>query len=434
MKKVLIISYYWPPAGGIGVHRCLKFAKYLREFGWEPIICTADNAEYPVLDDGNFKDVPNGITVLKTKIWEPYNLFKFISGKKKEERIHNVFLEEEKPSLAHKLGIWIRGNIFIPDARKFWIRPSVKFLSKYLKGNPVDVLFTNGPPHSTHMIAYGVKKNMGIPWHADFQDPWTQVDYFPQLMLNPISKKIHQAMEQRIFRSADKVTICSDTWKTDLESIGAHDVGVIVWGYDEDDFKNISVPLSKKFTLSHFGSLGPDRNAKILWKALSILSKENEQFADDLEIELVGFIGHTIVNEINSLDLSKNLKLSAHISRQETLERMHQAQVLLLIRNDMPNVKGRLPGKLFEYLASRRPTFVIGPEESDASKIVHGVNAGFTCGFDDLDKTIHTLRTLYEKFRKGKLLSNQTDISQYSNRNLTGKLASYLNEITEHKT
>lgn len=434
MKKVLIISYYWPPAGGIGVHRCLKFAKYLRKFGWEPVICTAENAEYPVLDEGNFKDVPKNVTVLKTKIWEPYNLFKFITGKKKEDRIHNVFLEEDKPSFAHKLGIWIRGNIFIPDARKFWIRPSVKFLSKYLKENPVDILFTNGPPQSTHMIAYGVKKKLGIPWHADFQDPWTQVDYFPQLMLNPISKRIHEAMEQRVFRNADKITICSYTWKGDLESIGAHDVGVIVWGYDEDDFKNISVPLSKKFTLSHFGSLGPDRNAKTLWNALSILSKENKQFADDLEIELVGFIGHAIVDEINSLGLSKNLKLSAHISRQETLERMHQAQVLLLILNDMPNVKGRLPGKLFEYLASRRPTLVIGPKDSDASKIVHAVNAGYTCDFNDLDKTVTMVNELYKKYKDGKLISNQTDISQYSNRNLTGKLASYLNEITGHKT
>lgn len=434
MKKVLIISYYWPPAGGISVHRCLKFAKYLREFGWEPVICTADNAEYPVIDEGNFKDVPEGVTVLKTKIWEPYNLFKFIAGKKKEERIHNVFLEEEKPDFAHKLGIWIRGNIFIPDARKFWIRPSVKFLSKYLKENPVDVLFTNGPPHSTHMIAYGVKNNLGIPWHADFQDPWTQVDYFPQLMLNPISKKIHKTMEQSIFSSADKVTICSDTWKNDLESIGAHDVGVIVWGFDEDDFKNISVPLSKKFTLSHFGSLGPDRNAKILWKALSILSKENEQFADDLEIELVGFIGHAIIDEITSLGLADKLKFSAHISREETLERMCRSQILLLILNDMPNVKGRLPGKLFEYLASKRPTLVIGPEDSDASKIVNAVNAGYTCDFNDLDKTLTMVNELYKKYKDGKLISNQADISQYSNRNLTGKLALYLNEITGHKT
>ena len=431
MKKVLIISYYWPPAGGIGVHRCLKFAKYLHEFGWEPVIHTADGAEYPVLDEGNYKDVPKNAVVVKTKIWEPFNLFKLITGKKKEERIHNVFLEEDKPTLAHKLGIWIRGNIFIPDARKFWIRPSVEHLTKYLQENSVDVLFTNGPPQSNHMIAYGVKKKLGIPWHADFQDPWTQVDYFPQLMLNTISMKIHKAMEQRVFKNADKVTICSNTWKHDLESIGAKDVGVIVWGYDEDDFKDIKVELSPKFTLSHYGSLGPDRNAKTLWKALSILAKEDSQFANDLEIELAGFIGRAIINEIESLGLKNNLVLFNHLSRKESLERMHRSQVLLLILNDMPNVNGRLPGKLFEYLASRRPTLVIGPEESDASKIVHGVNAGFTCGFDNLDETIKTVEELYGKFKQGKLEANQTDISQYTNRNLTKMLAGYLDQISK---
>jgi glycosyltransferase involved in cell wall biosynthesis len=431
MKKVLIISYYWPPAGGIAVHRCLKFAKYLREFGWEPVICTADNPEYPVLDEGNFKDIPPGTITLKTKIWEPYNLFKLITGKKKKERIHNVFLEEEKPGFDQKLGIWIRGNIFIPDARRFWIRPSVNFLSKYLKENPVDALFTNGPPQTTHMIAYGVKNNLGIPWHADFQDPWTQVDYFPQLMLNPISKKIHEKMEQRVFRCADKITICSNAWKRDLESIGAKDVGVIVWGYDEDDFKNINILLSLKFTISHYGSLGPDRNAKTLWKALSILAKEDSQFSQDLEIELAGFIGHVVTNEIESLGLKQNLALFDHLSRKETLERMQRSQILLLILNDMPNVNGRLPGKLFEYLASRRPIVVIGPEESDASNIVHGVNAGCTCGFNDLEKTISTIKMLYKKFRSGQLFPNDTSISQYSNRNLTKKLAGFLDQITK---
>lgn len=431
MKKVLIISYYWPPAGGIAVHRNLKFAKYLSEYGWEPIIHTADGAEYPVLDNDNLKDIPLNSVVLKTKIWEPFNLFKFITGKKKEDRIHNVFLEEEKPTLAHKLGIWIRGNLFIPDARKFWIRPSVNSLSKFLSKSKVDLLFTNGPPQTNHMIAYKLKKKFSIPWHADFQDPWTQVDYFPQLMLNPVSLKIHKMMEQRVFNNADKVTICSQTWKGDLESIGAKDVGVIVWGYDEDDFKNINVNLSSKFTLSHYGSLGPDRNAKNLWKAFSIIGKENPEFLDDLEIELAGFIGHAIINEIKSLGLEKNLKLFDHLSRKETLERMHRSQVLLLILNDMPNVNGRLPGKLFEYLASKRPILVVGPKESDASKIVHGVSAGYTCNFTDLDSTIEIVKNLYKRFKDAKLLANTNDISQYSNRNLTKKLAEYFDKILE---
>ncbi len=432
-KRVLIITYYWPPSGGIGVHRCLKFAKYLRNYGWEPVICAPDNPEYPVLDYGNFKDVPEGIKTVKTKIWEPYSIFKMITGKKKEERIHNVFLEEEKAGFATKLGIWIRGNLFIPDARRFWINPSVQFLTKYLKKNPVDAMFTNGPPHSTHMIAYGVKKNLNIPWHADFQDPWTQVDYFPQLMLNPISRRIHEKMEQRIFKHADKVTICSDSWKTDLESIGAKDVDVIVWGFDEEDFESVPHTLSEKFTLSHFGSLGPDRNASTLWRVLSEIAKENTQFRNDLEIELVGFIGHAIVDEIEKLGLKENLVKLDHIPRAETLVKMCSSQVLLLILNDMPNVNGRLPGKLFEYLASRRPIMVIGPETSDASKIVHGVNAGLTCDFRDYEKTKAAVLSLYEKFKKGDLEYNNTDISRYSNLKLTGKLAGFLDTISAAK-
>ncbi|MEG8947846.1 glycosyltransferase [Rosettibacter firmus] len=431
-KKVLIITYYWPPSGGIAVHRCLKFAKYLRYFGWEPVICTAENPEYPVLDESNFKDIPDGITVLKTKIWEPYNLFKIITGKKKEERIHNVFLEEEKHTFAHKLGIWIRGNIFIPDARKFWIRPTANFLIKYLKENPVDVLFTNGPPHTNHMIAYKIKKKLKIPWHADFQDPWTQVDYFPQLMLNPISKKIHKMMEQRVFKFADKITICSESWKKDLESIGAKDVGVIVWGFDEDDFKSINEPLSEKFTISHYGSLGPDRNAKTLWKVLSDISKENKEFSEMLEIELAGFIGYPVIEEIKSNDLSKNLRLLPHLSRNDTLKRMHRSQVLLLILNNMPNVNGRLPGKLFEYIASRRPILLIGPENSDASKIIKSINAGYSCNFDDYEKLRICVLELYNKFKNKVLFSNTNDITMYSNRNLTQKLAQYLNEITKN--
>lgn len=431
MKKVLIITYYWPPSGGIAVHRCLKFAKYLREFGWEPIVFTAENAEYPVIDESNFKDIPEGIVQLKTKIWEPYNLFKLITGKKKEERIHNVFLEEEEHTFAHKLGIWIRGNIFIPDARRFWIGPASRYLIKYLQENHVDAIFTNGPPHTNHMIAYKIKRKLGIPWHADFQDPWTQVDYFPQLMLNPISRKIHEKMEQRIFKYADRVTICSNTWKRDLESIGAKNVGVIVWGYDEEDFKEINEPLSEKFTLSHYGSLGPDRNAKTLWRVLSDLSKESNEFSEDLEIELAGFIGKPVIDEIENLGLRKNLKLLPHLSRTETLKKMHRSQVLLLILNDMPNVNGRLPGKLFEYLASRRPILVIGPEESDASDIVSRANAGVTCNFNDYEKTRNTISDLYEKFKRNELLSNKTDISEYSSRNLTKQLAAYLNEITQ---
>ncbi|MBE9481851.1 MAG: glycosyl transferase family 1, partial [Bacteroidetes bacterium] len=174
MKKVLIITYYWPPSGGAGVQRWLKFVKYLREFGWEPIVYTPENPEAPDIDNSLEKDIPDNLTVIKRKIWEPYTAYKKFIGQEKEQKINAGFLSEnKKPKLSENISVWIRGNFFIPDARKFWIKPSVKFLTNYLKNNPVDAMISSGPPHSMHMIALGLKQRLGIPWLADFRDPWT---------------------------------------------------------------------------------------------------------------------------------------------------------------------------------------------------------------------------------------------------------------------
>ena len=139
MKKLLLITYYWPPSGGAGVQRCLKHVKYFRDFGWEPVVFTAEDAAYPILDESLTKDIPEGIEVVKGPIWEPYELYKRFTGQKKKERVYSGFLsEDKKPSFTQRASVWIRGNFFIPDARKFWIKPSVKLLTKYLKENPVE--------------------------------------------------------------------------------------------------------------------------------------------------------------------------------------------------------------------------------------------------------------------------------------------------------
>ena len=435
MKKVLVVSYYWPPSGGIGVHRCLKFVKYLREFGWEPVVYAPSNAAYPVEDESNFKDIPKNINIIKRPIWEPYDLYKKLIGKKKEEKIYHVFIEEEnEPKFAKNIGIWIRGNLFIPDARKFWIKPSVKFLTDYLQHNKVDAVFSNGPPHSAHLIAMGVKENLGIPWLADFQDPWTQIDYYSKLMISPFADKVHKKLEQKVFSKADKITIVSETWKKDLESIGANDVSVIVWGFDEQEFNNIKVNPDSKFTISHFGSLGPDRDVKLFWKALSIIAGENSSFKDDLSLQLVGFVDNSILKEITNLGLQSNLKRVSQIPRDEALKMMCGSNLLLLILNIAYNVMGRLPGKLFEYLGSKRRILVVGPPESDAAKIVNNAGAGQAVDFNDLEGMIRIIKTLYEEFLISRQIpSSKNDVSQYSNKNLTGKLSGFLNEIIASK-
>ncbi len=432
MKKVLIITYYWPPSGGIGVHRCLKFAKYLRDFGWEPIVYAPENAQYPYFDETNYKHIPQGITVIKKKIFEPFNLFKKISGRKKTETANPVYVRDRKHSLADQFAIWIRGNFFIPDARCFWIRPSVKFLKKYLKENPVDAIFTDGPPHTNTVIGYKLSKATGIPWLMDFQDPWTQVDYYKMLKIGKIADKIHKNLEQKAFKIAAKTTIVSPTWKKNLEAIGAKNVDVIYWGYDEDDFKNLNYRLDKKFTIIHAGQLGYDRFPKTFLKILAELTSENVDFSNDLQLKFLGTVDYNISKYIQDLGLKNNYYAPGNVSRIEALQNTVNSQLLLLPLNIAENAKGRIPGKLFENLRSGRPILCLGPTDSDVSNIIKQTKRGKTFEYDDYLGIKQYLLEVYSKFKANQnYIDDSMPIDEYEIRNLTEKLANYLNEISE---
>jgi glycosyltransferase involved in cell wall biosynthesis len=433
-KKVLFITYYWPPAGGIGVLRCLKIAKYIRDFGWEPVIYTAKDAQYSVMDESNFKHVHPDTTVLKHPIIEPFNFYKMITGRKKDAPLLNVLnANEGKTGLMHDFSVWVRSNFFIPDARSLWINPSVKFLLKYLKENPVDAIFTDGPPHTNTMIANIIKEKTGIPWLADFQDPWTQVDYYQLLKLTGWADRKHRAMEQRVFRNADKITIVSPSWKRDLESIGAKNVGVIPWGYDEEDFDDTSVGLDNKFLISHLGLLGSDRNPDLFFRAIGELCAEEAGFKDAIEVRLIGSVDFSVKEAAGKFNVLEYVKFESQISRKESLQLMRRSQLLLLLLNKADNAQGRIPGKLFEYMRAGRPILCFGPAGCDVENILKETNAGINIQYDNYDLIKNTLRGLYHKFQAKELVSNKTSIEKYSIRNLTGQIAGFLQEITNKK-
>ncbi len=431
-KRVLIITYYWPPSGGIGVLRCLKIAKYLRDFGWEPIIYTALDAHYPNYDPSNIKDIPEGVEVHKGKIWEPHSWYKKLTGKAKDENVNNVlYVNEGKSSLLDRFSIWIRSNFFIPDARAFWIKPSVKYLTEYINNNRVDAILTDGPPHSNTRIATLLKKKTGIPWLADFQDPWTQVDYFNNLSLTSWGLKKHQRLEQEAFKHADRMTIVSDSWKKDLEEIGAKNVSVIPWGFDPDDFKNLKVEVEKKFIISHLGILGPDRCPKVLFETVRDMMNVHPDLANDLELQMFGQVDHSVVEEIKNIGIEKVFKIKGFVPRQEALLKTCSSSVLLLLLNQQDNVMGRIPGKFFEYLAAQRPILTLGPPSSDVANIVDKTERGYTINYNDKTKMRATLEELYRKYKDGSLKQPMTkSIAEYSSINLTGKFAKLLNEIT----
>ncbi len=423
MKRVLVISYYWPPAGGVSVLRSLKIVKYLREFGWEPVVYKPSNAHYPYLDEGGTTDVPPDLEIIEYPIVEPFRLFKKFTGRSNNDSLNNITnIQDSKSSWKDKLGIWVRGNFFIPDARSLWIRPSVRILSKYILENPIDAIFTDGPPHTNTYIGYRLSRKHSIPWLADFQDPWTQIDYYKLMSISPIADGIHKRMEQKCLKQASKITIASPSWKRDLESIGAKNVDVIYYGYDESDFSHISKKESSEFKIVHIGLLGKDRDPFFAIK--TIANEVNDRM---VVLQLAGQVDHDVLNQFK---LIENLKVEnlGPIPRKLALQMAMNADLLLLPINKADNSLGRLPGKLYEYLRTQNLILALGPTHCDAAEIIKKTNTGYCLDYEDEEGlrnfVINTIKS------KNKRHVNFTVISSYSNYNQTGKVAKYLDQIT----
>ena len=426
IKKVLIITYYWPPSGGAGVQRWLKFVKYLREFGWEPIVYTPENGEMPSLDESLMKDLPHGIEILKTPIWEPYDTYKKLTGKKKEEKINSGFLSENaKTKRTEKIAVWIRGNFFIPDARKFWIKPSVKYLKSYLKDNPVDAIVSTGPPHSMHLIAKELKRIFQIKWVADFRDPWTNIDFYKDLMLSNAADKKHKRLEKEVIQEADVVLSVGATMGKELTELGAKRSEVITNGYDIEE--NVEpVVLDNKFSIAHIGTMTKSRNPTILWEILSSLAEENEKFKNRLEIKLVGKVDITVMDSIEKFNLSSYVRKIKYLPHNEVVLEQRKSHLLLLVINDTPNAKGILTGKFFEYMSSGRPTLCIGPNDGDVAEIMRETEAGSV--FESKDGEA-LKQYILKSFEGNSAFKTNSFVEKYSRKLLTKKLVSILDSI-----
>lgn len=431
MKKVLIITYYWLPSGGAGVQRWVKFAKYLRNFGWEPVIYTPENPEYPSIDNSFGKDIANDIEIIKTQIWEPFDIYRTLLGKKGQTINAGFILEDKKKGWKDKLSVWIRGNFLIPDPRKFWIRPSINYLSKYLKENPVDAIITTGPPHSMHLIGMGIKRILpDIKWLADFRDPWTNIDFYKDLHLTKWADKKHHRLEKKVVCNADKVIVVSKGMKDEFNYLRSKGVHIIPNGYDEDDVKIISSSLDKKFTISHVGTMNGARNPLVVWKALQDLCVENDDFNHDLIIQLIGKTDFAVLEAINKYGLTKNLNKIDYLTHDGAIQKQHSSQVLLLMINRSANAKGILTGKFFEYLASGRPVLGVGPVDGDAAAILNETGAGVMVDFDDVETAKEVIFSYYKLYKKNQLTLEAGSVEKYSRKNLTGNLSDLLNHTT----
>jgi glycosyltransferase involved in cell wall biosynthesis len=436
MKLVLIITYYWPPSGGSGVQRWLKMSKYLPEYGWQPVIYTPEDGEYPIIDHSLEKEIAPEVEVLRRPIIEAYTLYKKFLGIKKSDTVKVGFIKEDdkKKGWKENLSVWIRGNCFIPDARCWWVKPSVKYLKTYLKEHPVDAIISTGPPHSMHLIAMKLKEQLNIPWIADFRDPWTEIDYYDKLRLTRRSDRKHHDLEREVLTKADKVVTVAPDGAKRLGRIGNRNVRVIYNGFDLDDEATIVATPSEKFTITYLGVLSKIQNPEHLWETLNELVKEDSSFSNDLKINIIGQIDKSVVQSISEQGLNNHVNYSSYIPHNEVSAVHHSSTLLLLLLmpDSEPRAKGLLTGKLFEYMASRRPILCIGPENGDAARIIKETHAGVTVGFENKEKMREVIKDLYQKYLENGLPSNENKgIEKYSRKALAGEYGKLLDRINE---
>lgn len=426
MKKVLIITYYWPPAGGPGVQRWLKFVKYLPEYGIEPIVYIPENPTYPLIDNDLVDEVNPKVTIIKHRITEPYSWASAFSKKDTKKISSGIIPNKQKQSFMQRLMLWVRGNLFIPDARVLWVKPSVNYLSQYIQEHNIDTVITTGPPHSLHLIGLALKKQLAVKWFADFRDPWTTIGYHKELKLSKTAAAKHKQLESQVLNTADHVIVTSPSTKKEFEAITNKPITVITNGYDVS--KVGKQPLDEKFTLAHIGSLLSERNPKALWQAIKELTEESADFKNAFQLKLIGAVSQEVLTTIDEFKLTNYVNNMGYVSHTEALIEQRKSQVLLLVEIDSPDTRCIIPGKLFEYMVSERPILAIGPDMADIENIIKPTNTGVFATYTEKDKIKEALLKYFSLYQNKELKSHAIGLQKYFRKNLTGQLSGILKD------
>jgi glycosyltransferase involved in cell wall biosynthesis len=424
LRKVLIISYYWPPSGGPGVQRILKFAKYLPKYGWEPIILTVKNGEYPSTDLSLKAELDTlNIKVYESFALEPFRIFKWISNTK--ELPTYQLNKQSKEGLIVRVSNWVRLNLFLPDARIGWIPFARKMAEKIIKTHGVEVVFTSGPPHSSHFIASKLKKKMNIKWLGDFRDPWTEFFNYHDSSRTQIARNLDKKLEGKILNKVDHlVTVSPSISRLFSQHIGnSKNVTTIMNGFDEDDFSDVqnSKQNGKDIIISYVGNMAKSQDPIEFLELIQNLNTENNF---NIRVNFVGNIHSDILGKIESLGYAKFINRISYVSHSEAIKYMCEADYVLLLIPNVPNNKGIVTGKIFEYIRSGSTILMLGPKDSDAGNIIKQSESGFVFNYGNIDG----LKSIFNE-RKTRNVKNN---SQFSREWASKKLANVFNEMINH--
>ncbi|NQV17873.1 MAG: glycosyltransferase [Armatimonadetes bacterium] len=422
MKRALIITYYWPPSGGSGVQRWLKFVKCLPGFGWMPTVITTEDGDYPAIDESLLKDVPSIIKVIRTKTPTFGKLFQKVIGEKVPYGSLNT---DKDDSFLRRISIWMRLNFIIPDARKIWNKQAFQAATKELQSTKYDVLITTGPPHSTHLVGLKLKKKFKIKWLTDFRDPWTKMGYLKNVKRWKISTFFDSILERKVIDNCDSAIAVSKKIMDDFNNINK--IHLITNGYDYEDFKHIKIlKHNKNFTLNYFGTIPSESSPIPILKAVNLLY---EKKINNIHLNFYGNVSDVVKIELKEYDENNLITFHSYFPHNEMLNLLVNSSILLLIINKVKNNKGILTGKIFEYIGSGVPILGIGPEDGEAAQILKETESGKMFFYDKIEEITEFIEEKFNDWKNRKKRIINKKVENYSRINLTKKLAEILNKI-----
>jgi len=420
MKKILIITYYWPPSGGAGVQRWLKFTKYLPEFGLEPVVLTVDPAmaSYAQTDESLEQEVSGSLRVYRTKTVEFYNLYKQLTGKK--EIPYGGFANEGADSILQRMARVVRGNLFIPDPRKGWNRYAYRKATELIRQYRIDLVLTSSPPHSTQLIGLKLKKKLGIRWIADLRDPWTDIYYYRELHHSSLARKVDRDLELAVLRNADRViTVSQDVKRIFAEKLTGGPASkfiVIPNGYDEADFNRTVELPDGKFVITYTGTISEAYDMTGFLDALSLMDR---QARTGIRLRFVGKVPASVIEKIRQKVPDIDLDLVGYVDHQESVRYLLRSSVQLLIIPRAENNKGIVTGKFFEYLASGKPVLAIGPRGGDLDQLMEETGCGKLFEYQDGTGMKNMIEQVMKNEFSQKTVAENT---RYSRKELARKL------------
>ena len=381
MKKVLFITYYWPPSGKASLHWPLKIIKHLPSFDWLPLVLTVEEDTFSEKDESFNKEIPKEVKVIRAKSYEPFHVYKKLIGKSKNEKlIASETISKKNKSFTHRLSIWIRMNLFIPDARVGWYFPALKSGTSLLEKEKVDAIVSIGPPHTTHLIGKKLAAKFSLPHVPVFIDPWTDIAYYNDFKRNLITKRIDNHLEKSVLENSKAIVFVTKTMCEDYEkkypSI-KNKTNVLYWGYSEEDFSSLPSPKSmesKEEVLLHSGNLFDYQNPKKFWSTL----KNEIDKGRKLKIKFIGTVAPEIKQSIREAGLNEYTEFKGFLLYKEMLQEMLNANYLLVCASEPRHV----PGKLFEYLRAGKPIIAFGDNNNEVKDILAKANAGMMFVYD----------------------------------------------------